>query len=298
MPPITHEDLDPQHQEHDDATGSHSALNGRPEVHDLVYRTQGASPPKPGFQDFVHRYNGNPEEAGDHRSDYFHNVVAAADARGHLTPQSKSYGAAPDSRGNAGNSSFGNPLASTAPSPPPLTTQDVLDLADKSELGAAKRQFKARLAEQQRLSKELADAKQVLQANQDNIRSLQNLRETLKWTKKGYDYGRKRLPKHLRDKVDKIMEETGADPAAQIQSLDAMIKESEARTAGNEKAIQQAEEAYRQAFKATQDAAQRMRDLEEQKKRSPVSPPAPAPVPTPSPPPRSNTNCQHSLGRD
>ncbi|MFC5457672.1 hypothetical protein [Prosthecobacter fluviatilis] len=283
MPPITPEDLDSQHLGDDDAAGSHSAINGMPELNNLMYRTPGASTPKPGLQDLVHRFNGNPEEAGDHRSDYFHSAAAAADARGRLTQHSNSYGAAPDNRGNAGNSSFGSPLASTAPSSPPLTTQDVLDLADKSELGAAKRQFKALLAEQQRISKELADARQVLQANQDNIKSLEELRLVLKGAKKGYERGKKPLPKPAREILEDIMKKTGADPAAQIERLEQMIRESEARTAENERAIQQAEEAYRQALKATQDAGQRMRTLEEQKNRPPVPPPAPAPVPSPSP---------------
>ena len=285
LPPITPEDLDSQHSDDDDEAGSHSSPTGRPEAHDLVYRTPGASTPKPGLNDLLYRYNGSPEEAKDHRRDYIQNVADAADARGRPAQQTQTYGAAPDNRSNAGyasNLGSDNQPSATAPSSPPLTTDDIRDLADKSEFGAAKRLFKARLAEQQRISKEVADSKRVLQANQDNIQSLQNLRETLKWTKKGYDYGRKRLPKHLRDEVDKVMKQTGADPAAQITSLVAMIKESEARTAENKRAIQQAEESYRQALKATQAAAQQMRDLEEQKNRPPVSPPAPTPVPAPS----------------
>ena len=73
MPPITPEDLDPQH--FDDADGSPSAYKGRPEVRDLVYRTPGKSTPKPGLRDLVHRFNSSPEGASDHRSGYFQNVA-------------------------------------------------------------------------------------------------------------------------------------------------------------------------------------------------------------------------------
>ena len=66
MPPITPEDLDSQHHDDDDATDSHSAPKGRPEVQDLVYRTQGASTPKPGLQDLLYRFSGSPEEAKEH----------------------------------------------------------------------------------------------------------------------------------------------------------------------------------------------------------------------------------------
>ncbi len=83
MPPITPEDLGPLHHDDDDDAGSHSAPKGRPEVHDLVYRTPGASTPKPGLQDLVYRFNGSQEEAKDHRRDYLQNV---ADAHG-ASPQ-------------------------------------------------------------------------------------------------------------------------------------------------------------------------------------------------------------------
>lgn len=74
MPPITPEDLASQHKD-DEATVSHSALNSRPEAHDLVHRTPGASTPKVGLQDLVHRYRGGPEEAMKHRGDHLQNVA-------------------------------------------------------------------------------------------------------------------------------------------------------------------------------------------------------------------------------
>ncbi len=77
IPPITPENLDSQHLDDADAAGSHSAPKGRPEVQDLVYRTQGKSPPKPGFQDLLYRHQGSPEEVDDHRSDYSHNAASA-----------------------------------------------------------------------------------------------------------------------------------------------------------------------------------------------------------------------------
>ena len=123
----------------------------------------------------------------------------------------------------------------------------------------------------------------MLQANQDNIKSLEELRLVLKGAKKGYERGKKPLPKPAKKILEDIMKKTGADPAAQIERLEEMIKESEARTAENERAIQQAEEAYRQALKSTQDAGQRMRALEERKNQPPAPPPAPTPVPSPSP---------------
>jgi hypothetical protein len=46
-----------------------------------VYRTPGASTPKPEFRDLLYRSNGSPEDAGDHRRDYFKNAAAAADAQ-------------------------------------------------------------------------------------------------------------------------------------------------------------------------------------------------------------------------
>ncbi len=75
MPPITPENLDSQHHDDDEATGSHSALNGRPELNDLVYRTPGASTPKPGLQDLLYRYNGSPEEARKHALSFTQNVA-------------------------------------------------------------------------------------------------------------------------------------------------------------------------------------------------------------------------------
>ncbi|MDB6003381.1 MAG: hypothetical protein JWR15_368 [Prosthecobacter sp.] len=69
LPPITPENLDPQHFDEDDA-GSPSVLKERPEVHDLVYRTAGESPPKPGLRDLLYRLNGS-SEASDHHSGYF-----------------------------------------------------------------------------------------------------------------------------------------------------------------------------------------------------------------------------------
>lgn len=77
MPPITPEDLDPQHSDDDDAAGSRSAPTGRPEAHDLVYRTHGESTPKPGLQDLVYRFNGSPEEAEEHSHGYFQNAASA-----------------------------------------------------------------------------------------------------------------------------------------------------------------------------------------------------------------------------
>ena len=54
IPAINHEVLDSQNLD-DNAAGSHSIPKATPEVHDLVYRTPGASTPKPGLQDLVYR---------------------------------------------------------------------------------------------------------------------------------------------------------------------------------------------------------------------------------------------------
>lgn len=75
MPPITPEDLDPQHFDDDATAGSHSAPKGRPEVQDLVYRTRGESPPKPGLQDLLYRFNGSPEEAKGNNRGFYQNVA-------------------------------------------------------------------------------------------------------------------------------------------------------------------------------------------------------------------------------
>ncbi len=66
MPPITPEDLNSLHHDDDEATDSSSVLNGRPQVHDLVHRTPGASTPKVGLQDLVYRFKGSPEQAKNH----------------------------------------------------------------------------------------------------------------------------------------------------------------------------------------------------------------------------------------
>jgi hypothetical protein len=74
MPAITSEDLDPQFSDDADAS-SHSAPKGRPEAHDLVYRTPGASTPKPSHQDLLYRFNGNPEEAKEHNRGFYQNAA-------------------------------------------------------------------------------------------------------------------------------------------------------------------------------------------------------------------------------
>ena len=78
LPPITPEDLDPQHHD-DDAFDSHSAPKGRPEVNDLVYRSTGEFPAKPGVQDLLYRFRGSPEEAKQNNRRFYQNV---ADAHG------------------------------------------------------------------------------------------------------------------------------------------------------------------------------------------------------------------------
>ncbi|MDI1314804.1 hypothetical protein [Prosthecobacter sp.] len=75
MPPITPEDLDPQRLDDADAAGFYSALNGRPEAHDLVHRTPSASTPKPEFNDLVYRYSGRPEEVKDQNRGFYQNVA-------------------------------------------------------------------------------------------------------------------------------------------------------------------------------------------------------------------------------
>ncbi|WP_395734707.1 hypothetical protein [Prosthecobacter sp.] len=70
MPPITPEDLDPHHFDDDDAvTGFHSALKGRPEVHDLVYRRPDAS--RPGLQDLLYRHKGSATKKTGHGPDRY-----------------------------------------------------------------------------------------------------------------------------------------------------------------------------------------------------------------------------------
>lgn len=78
-PPIAPEDLHRQHLD-DGAADSHSALQGRPEAHDLVYRTQGESPPKRDFNDLVYRFNGSPEEAKEHSRGFYQNVADTRNA--------------------------------------------------------------------------------------------------------------------------------------------------------------------------------------------------------------------------
>ncbi len=75
MPPITPADLDPQHFDEDDATGSHSALKGRPGAHDLLHRIHGESQPKSEFQDLLYRFSGSPEEAKEHARSFSQNVA-------------------------------------------------------------------------------------------------------------------------------------------------------------------------------------------------------------------------------
>ncbi len=118
MPPITHEDLDSQHHDDDDAAGSHSALNGRPEVQDLVYRTPGASTPKPGLQDLVYRFNGSPEDAGSHRKDYSQPVAdtRSGDAPSYLVSRPDS--SAHNAKAQQGESPV-QPPSNSAPQQPP-----------------------------------------------------------------------------------------------------------------------------------------------------------------------------------
>ena len=76
QPPITHQDLHSQDSENDTGFGSHSSFAGRPDLHDLVYRTHGGEPPlKPGFNDLVYRFNGSPEEAKKRTRSLFQKVA-------------------------------------------------------------------------------------------------------------------------------------------------------------------------------------------------------------------------------
>jgi hypothetical protein len=290
MPPITPEDLDAQHFDDDDAVaGSHSAPKGRPELNDLVYRTPGASTPKPGLQDLVYRFNGSPEVAKDHRRDYFQNVAAPADASGHLAQQTKTYGAAPDSRGSvhplgyADNAGSGSKPAATGTSTAADSARERLSRINPA-LEAAKQEVETRLAKQREIAKQADNARFVLQQNQENIESLKGLEGFLKATKFVQDKTKKRLPKPIRDLLDKVMKESGADPAAQIKNLEAKIKDSESRTAENKSAVKQAEDALLQAIEETKKAGAQLKEIEKNQNQPPAPPPQ-----TPAQPPAEQT---------
>ncbi len=117
LPPITAEDLDPQNHDDDADAGSHPSPKDRPEVHDLVYRTPGASTPKPGLQDLVSRYNGSPEEAKDHNRGFYQNV---ADTRNATTQIPASAATPPASPAKPTKKpSGGRPLGYKEKTPPP-----------------------------------------------------------------------------------------------------------------------------------------------------------------------------------
>ncbi len=305
MPAITPEDLDPQHSDDGEAAGSHSALNDRPEAHDLVYRTPGASTPKPGFQDLVYRYNGSPEEAKDHNRDYFKNTAATADGRGHLAQQSNTYGAAPDNRGNgssyghADNAGSGSQPAATAPStykPYRSIFQDVMDGHKKYEPEA---EPTVEMLEQKEKALEL-QAEGARQAQHQQLEALENLRELrmfMEGTKAAQDFGKKKIPKRFRKPFDRFNDRLGLSPEQIIAKIDADIEkrqnellkyyeevekanmalhqakmETAAAKKKKELETKQKEEQMRKELEEKQKAEQLRRELEEKQKQSWQSP--------------------------
>ncbi len=271
-PPITPEDL--QRQRHDDdATGSHSAPKGRPELNDLVYRPQGASPPKPEFNDLVYRFNGSPEEASDHRRDYLQNVAAAADGRGHLAQQTNTYGAAPDSRGNAGyasNLGSGSQPDATAPStykPYRSIYQDVMDGHKKYE---AEAEPTVEMLEQKEkaLGAQAEGARQALHNQLEIIKKRRELRIAVELAKQGYDKGKEGLPKGMEMPFDYGMDKLGLSPEKVIEKIDADIAKRQNELLKYWEEVEKANMALQQAKMETEAA--RKKELEKKQKQPPA----------------------------
>jgi hypothetical protein len=238
--------------------------------------------------------------------------------------QTTTYGAGPDNRGDASNSGnasplgFGDPPAATGTSsaidlmdiarrkynpapeeakPKPATALpssaiDLMDIARKKynpDLYKANQEYDILMNNQRMITGEADKARKVHQDNQDNIKSLENLRTVLQGTKVAQDYSKKRLPKPMRVLLDKIMKESGLDPEAQMKNLETKINESKARTPENQKALEPLEEAERLAVIATQKAEQRKKELEERQKQPPLPPAAQPPVAPPVQPPAKQT---------
>jgi hypothetical protein len=174
----------------------------------------------------------------------------------------------------------------------PSSAIDLMDIARKKynpDLYKANQEYDILMNNQRMITGEADKARKVHQDNQDNIKSLENLRTVLQGTKVAQDYSKKRLPKPMRVLLDKIMKESGLDPEAQMKNLETKINESKARTPENQKALEPLEEAERLAVIATQKAEQRKKELEERQKQPPLPPAAQPPVAPPVQPPAKQT---------
>jgi len=286
MPPITPEDLDPQHFDDDNAAGAHSAPKGRPEVQDLVYRTPGASTPKPGLQDLLYRFNGSPEEAGDHRRDYFKNVAAPADGSGHLAQQTNTYGAAPDNRGNgsshgyADNAGSGSQPDATAPGT--HTFQELRDQRRKAtekwnnERGqGGKTEIKAKPTvelpeeKEKHLQQQIAGAEMALKKHYEGTEKLRDIREQVEAAGLAQDLATELAPLRLALAVFFGNAAFEWEPKEIMEKIDAEISKRDKQSFQHQEDIAEAKGKLKQAITETEVAKgeEKKRELEEKRRQ-------------------------------